>query len=83
MLGQLLEMVLQITQGVGNGWEGVCRERHLSWSRVIKGPEFVSGEQPESSCPLRISRALTMRSNSAVRATRVELQEIPQLNYSL
>jgi len=46
---------------------------------VIRGPEFVSGGQPEGSCPLRISGALIMRSNSAVRATGVELQEIPQL----
>jgi len=28
MLGQLLEMVLQIAQSVGDGWEGVRRERH-------------------------------------------------------
>jgi len=52
---------------------------------VIRGPEFVSGGQLEGSCPLRISRALTMRSNSAVRATRAvhsrrflrELDEAP------
>jgi len=30
-------------------------------------------------CPLRNSRALIIGSNSAVRATGVELQEIPQL----
>jgi len=72
-------MVLQVAQGVGDGWGSICRERHLSWSRVIKGPGFVSRERPEGSCPLRISRALIMRSNSAVRATGVELQEIPQL----
>jgi len=36
---------------------------------VIRGPEFVSRGQPEGGCPLRISRALTMRSNSAVRVT--------------
>jgi len=47
---------------------------------VFREPEFVSRGQPEDSCPLRISRALVMRSNSAVRATGVEtLQEIPQL----
>jgi len=46
---------------------------------VIRGLEFVSGGQPEGGCPLRNSRALIMRSNSAVRATGVELQEIPQL----
>ena len=39
---------------------------------MIKGLEFVSGGQPEGSCPLRNSRALTRRSNSAVRATRVD-----------
>jgi len=69
--GQLLEMVLQVAQDVSNGWGGIHRERHLSWSRVIKGLEFVSGERLESSCPLRNSGALTRRSNSAVRATRV------------
>ena len=39
----------------------------------------VSGGRPEGDCPLRISGALIMRSNSAVRSTGVELQEIPQL----
>jgi len=62
-------MVLQVAQGVSDGWEGVCREQHLSWSGVIRGLEFVSGGKPEGSCPLRNSRALTMRSNSAVRVT--------------
>jgi len=76
-------MVLQVAQGIGNGWGSVCREQHLSWSRVIRGLEFVSRGQPESGCPLRISRALTIRSNSAVRVTGVELQEIPQLNYTI
>ena len=77
--GQLLEMVLQVAQGVSDGWGGVCRERHLSWSGVIRGPEFVirglefvSGGQPEGSCPLRNSGALARRSNSAVRATEVD-----------
>jgi len=70
--GQLLEMVLQVAQGVSDGWGGICRERHLSWSRVIRGLEFVSGERLEGSCPLRNSRALTRRSNSTVRATRVD-----------
>jgi len=70
--GELLEMVLQVAQGIGYGWEGVCREQHLSWSRVIKGPEFVSKGRPEGGCPLRIFRALVMTSNSAVRATRAE-----------
>ena len=36
---------------------------------VIRGPEFVSGGQPEGGCPLRNSGALARRSNSAVRAT--------------
>jgi len=62
-------LVLQVAQGVGNGWGGVHRERHLFWSRVIRRLEFVNGGQLEGSCPLRISRALTMRSNSIVRAT--------------
>jgi len=47
---------------------------------VLRGPEFISGGQLEGNCPLRISRALVIRSDSAIRATRVEtLQEIPQL----
>jgi len=39
---------------------------------MIREPEFVSGGQPEGSCSLRISGALVMRSNSAIRATGVE-----------
>ena len=39
---------------------------------MIRGPEFVSREQPEGGCPLRNSGALTIGSNFAVRATRVE-----------
>ena len=39
------------------------------WSGVIRGPEFVSGGRPEGGCPLRNSGALTIGSNSAVRAT--------------
>jgi len=47
---------------------------------MLRGPEFISGGQLEGSCPLRISGALVMRSNSAVRTTRAEtLQEIPQI----
>jgi len=65
-------MVLQVAQGVGDGWGGVRREQHLSWSGMIRGPEFVSGEQPEGSCPLRNSRALAKRSNFAVRVTEVD-----------
>ena len=43
-----------------------------SWSRVIRGLESVSGGQLEGSCPLRISKTLVMRSNSAVRVTGAE-----------
>ena len=70
--GQLLEMVLQVAQGVSDGWGGVHRERHLSWSGVIRGLEFVSGGRPEGSCLLRNSGALARKSNSAVRATEVD-----------
>jgi len=84
---QLLEMVLQVAQGIGDGWGGVRREQHLSWSRVIRGPVFVSREQLEGSCPLRKSGTLARRSNSAVRATKVnsrrflrELDEAPEGN---
>jgi len=67
-----LEIVLQIAQGISYGWKGVHREQYLSWSRVLRGLEFVSGGRPEGGCPLRISGALVMRSNSAVRATGAE-----------
>ena len=70
--GQLLEMVLQVAQGISDGWGGVCKEQHLSWSGVIRGLEFVSRGRPEGSCPLRNSGALARRSNSAVRATEVD-----------
>jgi len=70
--GQLLEMVLQVAQGIRDGWGGVCRERHLSWSGVIRGSEFVSRGRLEGGYPLRIPKALVKRSNSAVRATRAE-----------
>jgi len=40
--GQLLEMVLQVAQGIGDGWGGVRRERHLSWSGVIREPELLA-----------------------------------------
>jgi len=72
MFGQLLEIVLQVAQGISDGWEGVHRKRHLSWSGVIRGPEFVSEGRLEGSCLLRNSRALVRRSNSAVRATEVD-----------
>jgi len=39
---------------------------------VIRESELISGGQPEGSCSLRISEALVMRSNSAVRATGAE-----------
>jgi len=65
-------MVLQVAQGISDGWGDICRERHLSWSGVIRELEFVSRGQPEGSCPLRNSGALTRRSNSAVRATGVD-----------
>jgi len=39
---------------------------------VIRGSEFISGGRLEGGCPLRISEALVMRSNSAVRATGAE-----------
>jgi len=39
---------------------------------VIRGSELVSGGRPEDGCPLRISKALVMRFNSAIRATGVE-----------
>ena len=48
----------------------------LEWSDQRAG--VVSRGRPEGGCPLRNSRTLIMRSNSAVRATGVELQEIPQ-----
>jgi len=52
---------------------GVSRGSDISsWSGVIRGSESVSEGQLEGSCPLRISEALVMRSNSAVRATRAE-----------
>jgi len=49
----------------------------LEWGD--QGARVASRERPEGSCPLRNSGALIIGSNSAVRATGVELQEIPQL----
>ena len=80
---QLLEMVLQVAQGIGNSWGGVCREQHLSWSGVIRGPEFVSEGRPEGGCPLKISGALIIESNSAVRATGHKTPGDSSVNYSL
>jgi len=65
-------MVLQVAQEVS------VESNISSWSRALRGPEFVSRGQPEGGYPLRIPGALVIRSNSAVRATGVELQEIPQ-----
>ena len=49
----------------------------LEWGDQRAG--VASGERPEGGCPLRNSGALIIGSNSVVRATGVELQEIPQL----
>ena len=46
---------------------------------MIRGLESASGRRLEGGCLLRDSGALIIRSNSAVRATGVKLQEIPQL----
>ena len=43
----------------------------LKWGD--QGARVASGEQLEGSCPLRNSRALIIGSNSAIRATGVEL----------
>jgi len=43
-----------------------------SWSRVIKGLESVNKGRLEGGCPLRISKTLVMRSNSAIRTTGAE-----------
>jgi len=48
----------------------------LEWDD--QGTGVASGGRPEVGFPLRNSGALIIESNSAVRATRVELQEIPQ-----
>ena len=48
----------------------------LEWGD--QGARVASGGQPEGGCPLRNSGALIIGSNSAVRVTGVELQEIPQ-----
>jgi len=65
-------MMLQVAQGVSYTWRDICRQQYLSWSRVIRGSEFISRRWLESSCPLRISKALVVRSNSAIRATGAE-----------
>jgi len=58
---------------------GVSAGSNISLEWGNQGTRVASGGQPEGSCPLRNSRALIIGSNSAVRVTRVELQEIPQL----
>jgi len=70
-------MVLQIAQSVGDGW-GVSAGSDISSEWSDQRARVVSRGRLEGGCPLRISRALIMRSNSAVRVTGVELQEIPQ-----
>jgi len=70
--GELLEMMLQIAQGVSYIWGVSVGSDISSWSGVIRGLEFISRGQLESSCLLRISKALVMRSNSAIRATGAE-----------
>jgi len=57
----------------------VSAESDISLEWDDQGAEVASGERPEGSCPLRNSGALIIGSHSAVRATGVELQEIPQL----
>ena len=49
----------------------------LEWDD--QGARVASGERLKDGCPLRNSRALIIGSNSTVRVTGVELQEIPQL----
>jgi len=70
--GELLEMMLQIAQDVSYIWGVSVGSDISSWSGVIRGLEFISRGQLESSCLLRISKALVMRSNSAIRATGAE-----------
>ena len=70
--------MLQVAQGVGDGW-GVSTGSDISLEWGDQGAGVASGGWPEGSCPLRNSGALIIGSNSAIRATGVELQEIPQL----
>jgi len=40
MFSQLLEMVLQVAQGISDSWG--CSQGAISlWSKVIRGPEFI------------------------------------------
>ena len=50
---------------------------------MIRGLEFVSGGLLGSGCSLRNSRALTIESNSAVRATRGKTLGDSSVNYNL
>ena len=56
---------------------GVSAESDISLEWGDQRARVASGEQPEGGCPLRNSGALIIGSNSVVRATGVELQEIP------
>ena len=57
---------------------GVSTESDISLEWGDQGARVASRGQPEGGCPLRNSEALIIGSNSAVRATGVELQEIFQ-----
>ena len=50
---------------------------------MIRGPEFVSGGLLGGGCPLRNSGALTIGSNSAVRATGGKTPGDSSVNYNL
>jgi len=58
---------------------GVSAGSDISLEWGDQGAGVASRERPEGGYPLRNSGALIIGSNSAVRATGVELQEIPQL----
>jgi len=58
---------------------GVSAGSDISLEWGDQGTGVASGGRLEGGCPLRNSGALIIGSNSAVRATGVELQEIPQL----
>jgi len=58
---------------------GVSAGSDISLEWGDQGAGVASRGRPEGGCPLRNSGALIIESNSAVRVTGVELQEIPQL----
>jgi len=64
-------MVLQVAQGVGDGW-GVSTGSDISLEWSDQGAGVVSRGRLEDGCPLRNSRALIIGSNSAVRVTRAK-----------